>query len=98
MGDFKNKKNKKELKMKEFFTLWTNKGVLYSRDDKKHKLQTVTYKRANSFLKYRINEILKMLNTGDVFTIEKQTKDKTDNVAFFQVLSDNCYVSISKKS
>ena len=82
--------------MKEFFTLWTNKGVLYSRDDKKHKLQTVTYKRANSFLKYRINDILKMLNTGDIFTIEKQTQDKTFGVAFFQVLPDNCYASISK--
>ena len=84
--------------MKEFFTLWTNKGVLYSRDDKKHKLQTVTYKRANSFLKYRINEILEMPNTGDVFTIEKQTKDKTFGVAFFKVLPNNCYMSISKDS
>ena len=82
--------------MREFYALWTNKGVLYSRDDKKYKLQTVTYKRANSFLKYRINEILEMLNTGDIFTIEKQTQDKTFGVAFFQVLPDNCYVSISK--
>ena len=79
--------------MKVFFTLWTSKGVFYDRDN-----EQVTYKRANSFLKHRINEILKMLNTGDIFTIEKRTKDKTDNVAFFQVLSDNCYVSISKDS
>ena len=79
--------------MKEFFTLWTSKGVFYDGDNKQ-----VTYKRANSFLKYRINEILKMLNTGDIFTIEKQTKDKTFGVAFFQVLPDNCYVSISKDS
>ena len=77
--------------MREFYALWTSKGVFYDRDNKQ-----VTYKRANSFLKYRINEILKMLNTGDIFTIEKQTQNKTFGVAFFQVLSDNCYVSISK--
>ena len=79
--------------MREFYALRTSKGVFYDRDNKQ-----VTYKRANSFLKYRINEILKMLNTGDIFTIEKQTQDKTFGVAFFQVLPGSCYVSISKDS
>ena len=37
-----------------------------------------------------------MLNTGDIFTIEKQTQDKTFGVAFFKVLPNNCYISISK--